>query len=230
MKTILYDQETPPVFEGIYDVPEAARYLRASMHGHTIYPVSSSMLIRWIRHGLASHDLIEFSGAELLIAFEDLISMRVIAALRSAGVSWRAINRAEHWLREATEAPRPFATEALWAGQGQVFTEWTKKLLSASRHGQMAFGMLHEYLIPIHGLTFSDSSQAAISWEPIDGIVLEPQIQFGAPCLKGTRIPTRTIAGMIDAGDPAEWVVTAYGLSHDGVKAACDWESRLRSE
>ena len=32
------------------------------------------------------------------------------------------------------------------------------------------------------------------------GVFLEPEIQFGAPCIKGTRIPTRTIVGMIEAG------------------------------
>ena len=229
MTTVLHNTETPPVFEGIYDVPEAARYLRAAMHGQKVYSASSATLIRWIRHGLASHDLIGLPGVDLLIAFEDLISMRVIAALRSAGIGWRAIDRGEQWLREETGAQRPFATEAIWAGQGQVFTKWTKQLLSASRYGQMAFEVLHQYLIPIHGLEFGELSHTAISWEPLDGIVLEPQVQFGAPCLKGTRIPTRTIAGMIDAGDSEDWIVEAYGISQAGVKAARDWESRLRS-
>ncbi len=230
MTTILHDQEAPSVFEGIYDVSEAARYLKAGMYGPIVYPVSSAKLIRWIRQGLASHDLVEISGAELLIAFEDLVSMRVVAALRTAGIGWPAIRRGEQWLREETGAQRPFATEVLWAGQGQVFTEWTEQLLSASHYGQAAFEMLRQYLIPIHGLAFSDSSRVATSWEPMGGVVLEPQVQFGAPCLKGTRIPTRTIAGMIEAGDSVRWVAETYGLSRDGVKAACDWESRLRSE
>lgn len=230
MTTIQVGTERPPVFEGIYDVPEAARYLRAAVHGHAVYSASSAKLIRWIRHGLASLDLAEVPGVDLLIAFEDLISMRVIAALRSAGVSWKAINKGEEWLRRETEAPRPFATEAIWGGQGQVFTEWTKQLVSASRNGQLAFGMLHNYLIPIHGLMFDDSSHVAISWEPLDGVVLEPQVQFGAPCVKGTRIPTRTIFGMIEAGDSEDWIVEAYGIPPAGVKAACDWESRLHSE
>ena len=222
-------QKRPPSLRAIYDVPEAARYLRAAMHGHMVYSASSATLIRWIRHGLASHDLMGLPGVDLLIAFEDLISMRVIAALRSAGIGWRAIGRGEQWLREETGAQRPFATEAIWAGQGQVFTKWTEQLLSASRYGQMAFEMLHQYLIPIHGLKFGELSRVAVSWEPTEGVVLEPQIQFGAPCLKGTRIPTRTIAGMFEAGDSVEWIVEAFGISQTGVKAACDWESRLRS-
>ena len=225
MTTVLHNAETPPVFEGIYDVPEAARYLRAAMHGHIVYSASAAKLIRWIRHGLASHDLIALPGGDLLIAFEDLISMRVIAALRSAGIGWRAIDHGEQWLREETGAQRPFATEAIWAGQGQVFTKWTEQLLSASRYGQMAFDMLHQYLIPIHGLEFGELSRVAVSWEPTEGVVLEPQVQFGAPCIKGTRIPTRTIFGMVEAGDPLEWVASAYGISSNQVQVAYDWES-----
>ena len=229
MPPMVSDHEPSPAFQGIYDVPEVARYLKAAAHGDMIYPLDSTKLIRWIRRGLASHELIRLSGADLLIAFEDLISMRVIAALRSAGIGWSEINRTEQWLRKGTGAQRPFAIEDLWAGQGQIFVDWTQQLLSASRHGQLALGMLRQYLIPIHGLVFSEATRLATSWEPVDGIALEPQVQFGAPCVKGTRIPTRTIAGMIEAGDSEDWVIEAYGLSSGEVKAACDWESRLRS-
>ena len=228
MPTIVGHSQPMSAFKGIYDVPEVARYLKAADYGEMVYPVNSAMLIRWIRRGLASPELAELSGAELLIAFEDVVSMRVIAALRAAGVRWGEIHQTEKWLREQTGARRPFATEYLWMGQGQVFAEWTTRLLSASRHGQIALELLREYLLPVHGLVFGKSSHMATSWEPVDGVVLEPQVQFGAPCLKGTRIPTRTISGMIEAGDSAAWVARVYGLSEDEVQVARDWEQRLR--
>ena len=221
--------EPPLIFDGIYDVPEAARYLKAAVHGSLVYSVSSKKLIRWIRRGIASPDLVGLPGAELFIAFEDLISVRVVAALRAAGVGWSEMDRTEQWLRTETGSRRPFATEYLWTGQGQIFVDWTQRLVSASRSGQLALGMLREYLIPIHGLEFSDVTHVATSWEPVDGIVLEPEIQFGTPCLKGTRIPARTVAGMVEAGDSVDWIAKMYDLSHDEVKAACDWESRLQA-
>jgi len=228
MSTTLAD---PPqsTFEGIYDVPEAARYLKAAAYGDVIYSVSSAKLIRWIRRGVVSPELVGVSGTELLIAFEDLISMRVIAALRGSGVSWAEIRTTERWLRNRTGAKRPFALEDLWTGQGQIYVDWTRRLLSASRGGQMAFDLLRKYLTPVHGLVFSETTGAATSWEPVAGIMLEPQVQFGSPCLKGTRIPTRTVAGMVEAGDPIDWVAEAYGLSLGDVKAACGWEASLRS-
>ena len=216
--------------QGIYDVPEVARYLRATSHAQELYPANSRKLIGWIRRGLASPELSEVSGMELLIAFEDLVSMRVIVALRAAGVSWMEIRATNQWLRDQTGHPRPFATELLWTGQGQMFVEWTERLISGSRNGQMAFDVLRQYLILIHGLKFGPVSQVAISWEASDGVVLEPDIQFGAPCIKGTRIPTRTIVGMVEAGDSPLWVAQAYGISSEEVQAALDWESRLRSD
>ncbi len=77
-------------FGGIYDVPEAARYLKASEQGKSVYPVSAVKLISWIRRGVGSPDLVAVPGRELLIEFEDLVSMRVIAALRASGVGWPA--------------------------------------------------------------------------------------------------------------------------------------------
>jgi len=217
-------------FGGIYDVPEAARYLQAARNGEHLYPVRPGKLIRWIRRGIASPELVGVQGRELLINFEDLISLRVIAALRASGVSWREIERSGAWLREVTGAARPFAAERLWSGQGEVFAEWCARLISASRHGQLVLGMLSEYLIPIHGLAFSAETHAAAAWEPVQDVLLKPTIQFGSPCVKGTRIPTRTIAGMIEAGDSADWAAASFALSPAEVQAACDWESRLQSD
>ena len=216
-------------FEGMYGVPETARYLQAARNGEQLYPVRPRTLIRWIRCGIASPDLVDVQGRDLLINFEDLISLRVIAALRASGVSWREIERSRAWLREATGAARPFAAERLWSGQGEVFAEWRERLISATRHGQLMLGMLSEYLIPIHGLAFNAETHAAASWEPSRDVLLKPTIQFGSPCVKGTRIPTRTIAGMVEAGDSADWVASSFDLSLAEVQAACDWESRLQS-
>ena len=214
---------------GVYDVPEAARYLRASSDGAIVYPVSSRKMINWIRRGVATPALATVPGRELLFEFEDLISMRVIAALRASGVGWPAIHQAEQWLRRETQSERPFATDSLWTGQRQIFIQWRRQLVSASTSGQAAFDFLFEQLIHVHGLVFNEKTQVAKSWEPAPSVVLEPQVQFGAPCIKGTRIPTRSVAGMIEAGDSTEYVASAYDLAIKDVEDACEWERLLRA-
>jgi len=227
--TITRDLNSHTDFDGIYDVPEAARYLKASEQGNAAYPVTSAKMIRWIRKGMTSPDLSKVTGREMLIAFEDLVSLRIVIALRGAGVGWAEIRRTKEWLCEQTGAERPFATEYLWTGQGQIFVDWTQRLISASRYGQLAFNVLRTYLIPVHGLAFSQETHMASSWEPFDCVLLQPQIQFGAPCIKGTRIPTRTIFGMIESGDSVEWVARAYRISVDEAQAAYDWENRINA-
>ena len=212
---------------GIYDPPEAARYLRVGSLWAGEYALDSTTLIRWIRRGLASPELKHVRGRELLLEFNDLISMRVVIALRASGVSWREIRHTEAWLREQTGLSHPLATEDLWTGQGELFVDWTRRLISGSRNGQVAFALLQEYLIPVHGLRFSTETHIASSWEPRAGVLLEPRIQFGAPCIKGTRIPTRTVAGMVEAGDSPDWVAIGFGITTAEVEAACEWESRL---
>ncbi len=229
MTAALGETRTAPAFDGIYEAPEAARYLKVAAHGEIIYPVRSATIIRWIRHGLASPDLADVPGDELLLTFADLVSVRVIAALRGTGVQWKEIRATERWLRKELGIQRPFASEALWTRGGQVLGDWTSRLLAASMHGQAAFEMLRQYLIPVHGLDFDEASGMASSWEAAPSIMLAPEIQFGAPCIKGTRIPARTIAGMIDAGDSREWVMREFGISEEEADAACEWEHRLQA-
>ncbi len=77
---------------GIYEVPEAARYIKASSLGNALYAVKSHSLYRWLRRGVVAGTESQESRRDIFLSFEDLISMRVIAVLRNAGVSWPSID------------------------------------------------------------------------------------------------------------------------------------------
>lgn len=222
-------------FEGIYEIPEVARFIAAAeRHKYRVaserlqvkhFNINSRRLIRWIRRGLTLRELQDVPGREMLITFEDVISMRVITALRAAGVSFPKIYTAERWLREHTGHPRPFAVEAIWTQHTDVFVEFKRLLIAASRAGQLALDLFQDHIIPISGLTFADD--VATSWEPFRGILLHPEIQFGSPCINGTRVPTRTIWGMIEAGDSREHVARSFNITESDINAAMYWEESL---
>ncbi len=234
-------------YEGIYEVPEAAKYIYsaerakyevAQQRDQNFYKVTSRHLIRWIRKGLALETLSDVPGRELLLTFEDMVSMRVIAALRAAGASFKLIDDTENYLREYVGHPRPFAVEALWTlptsprysgdeNRAEIFAILKNSLVEASRGGQAAFEFFRDYIVPVHGLTFED--KIAATWEPQDGVLLDPEIQFGAPCIKGTRIPTRTVWGMINAGDAKDYVASSFQLTTEEIEAAIQWEESLTS-
>ena len=82
------------------------------------------------------------------------------------------------------------------------------------------------YIGPIHRLVFGED-ELAVSWEPEEGIVLDPKISFGEPCLKGTRIATQTLWALHAAGDPAELIAQAYELTVEKVETVLAWERKL---
>ncbi|MCC6958209.1 MAG: DUF433 domain-containing protein [Dehalococcoidia bacterium] len=207
--------------KGIYDPPSAARLLRAGRMAHETYPVSSRTLIRWIRSGLATPGLANVDGQAMVLSFEDLISLRVIAALRAAGVSWTAIRKAEKWLRETTGYDRPFAREELWTSSSAIFVRFRKLIVEASRSGQLAMDILEQHLLPLNGIEFANN--VASSWRLADGVVIDPLVQFGEPCVEGTRIPVRSVLSLLDAGDPPELVQQSYRLTDCAMKSVRAW-------
>ena len=226
MMTTVEHSMLAPSFAGIYRPPEAARYLKAADSAKKAYlTASSSTLTRWTRRWLASPDLAGVRGADLTLTFEDLVSMRVIAALRSASVGWTEIKNFERRLSETARSRNPFASESLWTGLGWLYEDLKSRLASA---GRKAFDILRRNLIPEHGLAFSEDSGMAVSWTPAKGVSLHPEIQFGAPCIENTRIPTGAVYGMVKAGDSPRFAAKAYGISIESVEAALDWEYRLR--
>ena len=216
-------------FAGIYTAPDAAMYLKATMPKTAVLSMDAAKIRRWIRTGVADPAWRGAPAGNVLIDFEDLVSMRVIAALRAVDVKWSAIKKAEAWLRAHTGATKPFATATLWHGAGDVYSEWTDQLIAASRHGQAAFELLRTYVIPVHGLVFDDETEHAKWWEPEHEIRLNPKIQFGSPCIAGTRVPTSAVYGSVMAGDSKESMPDDYGITMEQVEAALDWESRIRS-
>jgi uncharacterized protein (DUF433 family) len=224
-----------PEFKGIYIASEAAIYLNATLKRDVptlpeIQSLRSRRLIRWIRVGLSSPELSIVPGKELLIGFEDLISMRVIAILRALHVSWPKIHRAEQWLREQTGYVRPFAVERVWTETTDVFAEFHDKFVAASRSGQLAFTeMLAQYLTSVHDTTFVpyDGINVADSWFPHEDISINPRIQFGEPCIKGTRIRARVLNELLEGGDTIPYVMRSFDLTEQQITHAQEWGRRL---
>ena len=224
-------------FKGIYIAPEAALYLTATLQRdvhieHPVHPIHSRNLIHWIRVGLMSPELRNISGNELLIGFEDLISMRVIAILRALGVSWNKIHRAEDWLRGKTGYPRPFAIERVWTETTDVFAEFPEGFIAASRGGQLAFTeLIGEYLQSVHDMLFvpHNGVNIADSWTPNEDVLIHPRIQFGEPCIKGTRIRTRIIWQLLQGGDTLSYLMRAFKLPEEQINHALEWEHRLQA-
>ena len=156
--------------------------------------------------------------------------MRVIAALRGAGVSFKSIRLAEKYLREQTGKAHPFASEALWTDRSNVFTKFQEILMAVSRGSQLAFDFMRHYVISLPGLLYED--EMAASWEPREGVLIHPEVQFGKSCIKGTRIPTSTVWGLIKGSDEPDStlvprVARSYRVEDEDIRKAVRWEDAI---
>jgi uncharacterized protein (DUF433 family) len=185
-------------------------------------------LYRWVREGLASEYLVGIRNHNLFVTFKDLVSLRIIAAMRANGVKPREIAIAERELRHVFGWEYPFAMAELWTAKPDVFIKVRGILLSASRYMQYAMDFFEEYLQPLHGLSF-DLEGFSATWTPHPGVLLNPKIQFGEPCVQGTRVPTQVIWSFYEAGDTVDTLSGMYGLTKKQLEDAIDWERQLEA-
>jgi len=214
-------------FAGIYKVPEAARYLHVTSHLPSTYPrPTPHHLMLWMQQGITATHLASASGRHVEIDFEDLISMRVIYFLHGMGISLGKIREAKTYLERLTGHSHPFATEKLWTETIDIFAEIGPLLITASKSGQLPFlDLVKQDLVNVHGMTFSRG--VADSWSPRTGILLKPNIQFGAPCIANTGYPTNSVWRMYLGGDSIEFLAESYRIQQSQIKQALDWEDSL---
>jgi len=168
-----------------------------------------------------------FPTRQRFITFLDLVSMRMVAVLRSRGIRLQEIRNTEVWLRREFGLERPFANRDVWTFGSNVFIQFEDHLIAASRFGHIAMQFIKDWLTKVElDMTF-DVDDIASSWSPYQDVRLDPEIQFGEPCIDGTRIPTRAIWSKVKAGDTPEIVATLYEINITQVQHAIQWEERL---
>lgn len=221
-------RDIAPGFTGMYGIPEAALYLSSTPPLTNGNVVPAVRLRYWIRTSVPLLAPAVFPTRQRLITFLDLISMRMIAVLRSRNVKLKHIRNTEHWLRREFGIRYPLASRELWTCGSDVFIKFEEQLiLAASRFGQEAMTFIGDWLSKVElDMTF-DEHDLASSWCPYRYICLDPTIQFGAPCVEGTRVPTRSIWDKIRAGDSPEVVAALYDLDMAQVQYAIRWEQHI---
>lgn len=197
---------------GIYDVAEVARLIRRTR----------GRVEGWTRAGAHKAPLLsgELDG---LFSFWDLLSLRVIGELTERGVPRSEIARGAEYLAAELETHRPFAHEGL-ATVGRGFFAHLGSWVDVGMGGQQAFQVVVEPLL--EPITFNDSGMATI-WRPHASVWVNPEVQAGAPCVDGTRIPTGTLADLQRAGLGIEELSDDYQLSVEQVQAAIAYEASL---
>ena len=203
----------------VYPLCDVARYLGFS-------PQRTRYWLEWIPGRSRA------PGVGSAVSFLGLVSMLVMKALREYGVKPRRIRSAERYLVEHL-GEYPLARSTIWTeGEHVLFnrrsplsTGLPEKLEAADMGGQQAFVQLLKDCS--RRIDFDVKDGLARAWFPRERVKLDPRIQFGEPCVAGTRVRTSVLYSMHLAGDSVTTLVRSYGISVDDVAQALDWEKGL---
>lgn len=204
--------------QGLYDAAEVS----------LLTGVPVERVVRWANDSARGPAVLS-PTFDPMFGFADLISARVAEILHDRGISDASLRRGVETLRERTGLDRPLANQDVidtLATSGTSFLA-----LEGDEYvdiGLKRQGVIQEVArIDLRTITF-DSSGGPVHWVPVPGVVLDPTVQAGAPCVEGTRIPTRVIVGLLDDADHAE-VAWEFDLSVEAVKVAEAFEELLAS-
>ena len=224
-----------PSLAGVYPVGDAVALIQAtrpatpanlSNRYRLLEAVSTRHLFRWVRDGMTGRYLTGLRGKNVALTFLDLVSLRLIAVFRAHGVTSTEIRNAHHILQQARGWSHPFAMEPIWISGLRIYVRENNIPIAPTRYWQAALEFVELFVGPVHNLAFGENEHAK-TWEPEEGIVLDPKVSFGEPCLKGTRIATQVLWALTAAGDPPERIAQAYQIPVARVEAALAWERKL---
>jgi uncharacterized protein (DUF433 family) len=209
--------DTTLLGRGIYDVAEVARLVRRS----------ADEVAGWAA-ATRDADALLLPRQRRLLSFYDLVTAVVTAEFRGRGVPLRNIRDARRTLAADFDVDWPLAHAAglrrLASSGKDVLVSHDDAWYAASKGGQRA---IDEVVRPLLRRLAFDSEEMASLWRPAPGVVVDPRVQAGAPCLKGTRLTTEFLAGLAESDeDPAD-IARDYGVPPATVRAAIEFERRL---
>lgn len=210
--------------EGIYTPREAARLL-----GGTAQEV-----LRWTR-GSGPRDPLWKSHYQFLddtseISFRDLMDLRVVRALRFAGISIQAVRYAIVLAKERFGIGHPLSTAHFKTDGVAILMDAVEKdgeLVSLSRKhpGQKVFAKIVEQSVA--GLDYEGAQVAR--WWPTRSkhVVIDPKRSFGDPVLDQYGISTRVIYQDFLNYSDQKYLAKLYEIGLPLVKDAIAYEDGL---
>jgi uncharacterized protein (DUF433 family) len=172
----------------------------------------------------------------LQLSFFNLVELHVLASIRRGHrLKLQAVRKAINYLRKKFNRSHPLLDRQMLTDGKDLFIEQYGELVSISADGQMAMKRVLElYLERIarddHGVPIRlfPITRRKIEESP-RLVAIDPTIQFGKPCISGTRVPTAIIAERHEAGDSIALLAEDYGRSQEEIEEALRYESRAAS-
>lgn len=209
---------------GVYTPREAGRLIG----------VKQRDVLRWTRGSGASEPLWRSYYLPLdnstEISFLDMLEIRVVAALRGAGVSLQAIRFAIDFAQREYNIDRPLTSKRFRTDGKEILIEALEEdgdltSLSRKRAGQKVFKIIVEQ--SLRDLDYDD--ERPIRWRPRKSrfVVIDPARSFGDPILDEFGISTHVIREEFNAFGDIRYLSRIYEIPDAQIKSAVNFERAL---
>lgn len=168
----------------------------------------------------------------LTLTFLDLVQLRVVRAFREARVPLQRIRAAAEVAGDLFGTSHPLAhLRSKTEGKGvwsDIRVADEREVIELSAAGQRAFPeMVEESLKEISYATETGLADRWFAAGPGGGVVLDPEVAFGAPVVVGANVPTRVIWGQSQAEPDVDRLASWFRLEVRQVQDALRYEQRL---
>jgi uncharacterized protein (DUF433 family) len=219
-----------------YNMSAAARYLgmtetrlRNWFVGY-FYPTGNGER-RWAEPVLKPAD----STSEML-SFYDIASAHVILGFRGKKISLKSVRDAiRYYVTEIDPQKYPLLSEDFHTFGKDIIIEKLGQHISLTKHGQLAISKVVErYLDRIER---DPHTKMPVRFAPLkspslrghDVIVIDPNISYGKPVIRGTRITAEFIAGRRKSGESVTALARDYRLSRRVIQEAISYCSQKKA-
>jgi uncharacterized protein (DUF433 family) len=218
---LVVDRPTTETY-GLYSTAQVSRLARIPL----------STLYEWRRRGIIRPSLELIQAGELAdegYSYSDLTLVRIIKALRDKHLDFDSAAKAIYHLYERLGPPdRGWANEKVYVIGNRIYVdrpdEWA--ITDATELGQkvmeVLFGDLFEELR-------EEDAEASIIVPPEfrKFVQVKPNVVGGEPVVRGTRIPTATLAALLTKHDIAELKKIYKRISPETIDKAIEYEQYL---
>jgi uncharacterized protein (DUF433 family) len=143
---------------------------------------------------------------------------------------------AQDYLREKFKTEHPLSQKQFSTDGVDLFIEQVKYLVNTSRSGQLAMKQVLNSLltriewdernIAVRLFPFIEPTEKDFSHKIL---TIDPNISFGKPTITGTRVPTKVVTQLYDAGDSIEDIASDYNCTQEQIEKAILFESNLQA-
>ena len=211
------DMATTLVGSGVYDAREVSHLLAEHVE----------CIVRWAAPDGQKRPAVVVPSLGRAFSFLDLVSLAVASELWKRHVAEAEMRQGVVFLQALTGHEKPLAHREVVELLATSGTSWLADLdggwYDIGKGGQGAFKEVVR--LCLKRVSYDDVGVARL-WRPVPLVLLDPRIQAGVPCVEGTRVPTETIAAMVEA-NPPETVAEELELTVEQVEAAVDFEAGL---